>query len=125
MIESARLKMPKAKLYQGDFSNVLVEELKQNKYDAIIATYSLHHLTNEQKVCFLKSLQSLLNDGGCIYIGDVAFKTRIDMENYRVVIGDEWDDEEIYFAVDELAKSFPQVKFEPFSFCSGVLSLEK
>ena len=74
MIELAKDKMPQAKLYQGDFSQGLAEELKQNRYDAIIATYSLHHLTDGQKVNLIKSLLPLLNDGGCIYIGDVALK---------------------------------------------------
>ena len=69
MIELAQAKMPNAKLFQGDFSNGLVEPLLQQKYDAIIATYSLHHLTDLQKVTFLKSLLMLLNEGGCIYIG--------------------------------------------------------
>lgn len=125
MIELAKEKMPGAKLYQGDLSRGLVEELKQNRYDTIIATYSLHHLTDEQKVNLIKSLLSLLNDGGCIYIGDVAFETRAELESRRVLIGDEWDDEEIYFVVDELTESFPQIKFEQFSFCSGLLSLER
>lgn len=47
-------KMPKATLLKGDFSKGLVEPLCQRKYDAIIATYSLHHLTDVQKVTFLK-----------------------------------------------------------------------
>ena len=46
--------MPKAKIYNGDISNGLVEPLLENKYDAIIATYSLHHLTDSKKVIFLK-----------------------------------------------------------------------
>ena len=76
MIELAQAKMPNARLFQGDFSIGLVEPLLQQKYDAIIATYSLHHLTDLQKVTFLKSLLMLLNEGGCIYIGDVAFESR-------------------------------------------------
>ena len=44
MIELAQEKMPQARLYQGDFSQGLADDLKQNKYDTIIATYSLHHL---------------------------------------------------------------------------------
>ena len=40
MIELAQEKMPNAKLFQGDFSNGLVEPLLQQKYDALIATYS-------------------------------------------------------------------------------------
>lgn len=123
MIELAKAKMPEAKLYQGDFSKGLVEELKQNRYDTIIATYSLHHLTGEQKVELIKSLLLLLNDGGCIYIGDVAFKTRVELVNCRTLADDEWDDEEIYFVVDELIEAFPQLKFEQFSFCAGLLSL--
>lgn len=35
MIELAKVKMPKAELYQGDFTKGLVETLKQNRYDAI------------------------------------------------------------------------------------------
>ncbi len=46
-----------------------MEELRQNKYDAIIATYSLHHLTDEQKISLLEILLPLLNDGGSVYIG--------------------------------------------------------
>lgn len=125
MIELAKQKMPKAKLYQGDFTHGLVVELEQNRYDAIIATYSLHHLTDGQKVSMIRNLLPLLNDGGCLYIGDVAFETRAELERCRALIGDGWDDEEIYFAVDELIKSFPQMDFAQFSFCAGLLSLKK
>ena len=125
MIELAKEKMPKAKLYQGDFSKGLVEELKQNRYDAMIATYSLHHLSDGQKIRLIKDLLPLLNDGGWLFIGDVIFETRTELERCKAWIGDEWDDDEIYFVVDELAKSFPQIKYEPFSFCAGLLSLER
>lgn len=59
----------------------------KNKYDAIIATYSLHHLTDVQKVSFLKNLLSLLNEDGRIYIGDVAFETRTEMEACMIQAG--------------------------------------
>lgn len=125
MIALAKAKMPEAKLYQGDFSNGLVKELMQNKYDAIIATYSLHHLTDEQKIHLIKNLLPLLNKDGWIYIGDVAFETRTQMEQHKILIGNEWDDEEIYFVIDELTRIFPQLKFKRFSFCSGLLSLKR
>lgn len=125
MIELARKKMPDAMLYRGDFSEGLVTELRRNTYDAIIATYSLHHLTDKQKIHFLESLLPLLNDGGCLYIGDVAFETRAELERQRALIGDEWDTDEIYFVVDELTESFPQIRFERFSFCSGLFTLKK
>ncbi|MCM1118434.1 MAG: class I SAM-dependent methyltransferase [bacterium] len=125
MIELARAKMPQAELFQGDFSEGLVEQLKHNRYDTIIATYSLHHLSDEQKLRLIKSILPLLNEGGWLYIGDVAFETRAELERYRALIGEEWDDDEIYFVADELTKSFPQMRFEKFSFCAGLFSFNR
>lgn len=125
MIELAQKKMPEAKLYQGDFSQGLAEELTGNKYDAIIATYSLHHLTDVQKVSFIGSLLTLLNEGGKIYIGDVAFETRAELEECKKQAGNEWDDDEIYFVIGELKKHFSKLKFERFSSCAGLLTLER
>ena len=74
-------------------------------------------------VVFIENLRPLLNDGGKIYIGDVAFPNRVQMEACRADAGDEWDGDEIYFVVDELQARFPQMRFEPLSYCSGVLTL--
>ena len=125
MMVLAQEKMPNARLFQGDFSKGLAEPLTQQKYDAIIATYSLHHLTDLQKVEFLDSLLLLLNDGGYIYIGDVAFETRTALEKCMAETGDEWDEDEIYFVFDELKQSFPKIKFEKMSCCAGLLSLHR
>lgn len=125
MIQLAQGKMPRAKLYQGDFSLGLVQTLKQQRYDAIIATYALHHLTDEQKVAFLQELLPLLQDNGCIYVGDVAFATRAQLEQCKAQAGDDWDASEIYFVYDELKQAFPQLRFEPVSHCAGLLTLKK
>ena len=74
MIEIALEKMPNAHLYKGDFTKGLVEPLNQNSYDFIVLTYSIHHLTDFQKVRFLRDLLKHLNDGGKILIGDVIFQ---------------------------------------------------
>ncbi len=125
MIQLAQGKMPRAQLYQGDFSLGLVQALKQQRYDAIIATYALHHLTDEQKVAFLQELLPLLQDNGCIYVGDVAFATRAQLEQCKAQAGDDWDASEIYFVYDELKQAFPQLRFEPVSHCAGLLTLKK
>lgn len=124
MIELASEKMSNAHLYQGDFTQGLVEPLLAQRYDFIVATYSLHHLTDEQKVSFLRDLRDHLNPGGRIIIGDVAFETRSQLEQCRMDVGDEWDDDEIYFVADELMKGFPSLEFIQISYCSGILSLE-
>ena len=123
MIELAFQKMPNAHLYQGDFTQGLVVPLLAQHYDFIVATYSLHHLTDEQKVSFLRDLRDHLNPGGQILIGDVAFDNRRQLEQCRKDVGDEWDDDEIYFVVDELKGEFPELGFKRISHCSGVLSI--
>ena len=123
MIEIADAKMPNAHLFQGDFSQRLAEPLLQNSYDFIIATYSLHHLTDDNKIRFIQAMTELLNEAGMILIGDVAFANRNDLWKCREKAGEEWDDEEIYFVFNELQKAFPTMKFEQISYCAGVLSL--
>ena len=123
MIELASGKMPDAHLFQGDFAQGLVEPLLAQNYDFIVATYSLHHLTDEQKVSFLRVLRSHLNPGGQILIGDVAFENRNQLEQCRNDAGDEWDDDEIYFVADELKRVFPSLAFTQISYCAGILSL--
>lgn len=123
MIGLAQKKMPEARLYQGDFSKGLTEELRKQRYDAVIATYSLHHLTDAEKVHFLKDLLPLLKEGGHIYIGDVAFQTRAELEQCRSNAGEEWDEDEIYFVFEELEQEMPGLRFERISDCAGVLEL--
>ena len=86
MIELAYKKMPNANLYEGDFTNGLVEPLQNNSYDFIVATYSIHHLSDNQKIHFLKELCNSLSDDGKILIGDVAFETREDLDECRKIV---------------------------------------
>ena len=125
MIAIAGQEMPNARLYAGDFTKGLHPSLTAHRYDAIVATYSLHHLTDAQKPPFLRSLLALLRDGGKIFIGDVAFRTREELERCRREAGDSWDPDEIYFVYDELKEFFPALEFTPFSHCAGVLTLAK
>ena len=125
MIQLAAAKMPRAHLFQGDFSQGLVEPLTRISYDFIVATYSLHHLDDEHKVRMIRSLLGLLNEGGAVLIGDVAFITRQDLERCREQAGEGWDEDEIYFVFDELREAFPAMRFEPVSDCAGVLALPR
>lgn len=125
MIELAFGKMPNAKLYRGDFEQGLVEPLRNHQYDVIVVTYSLHHLTDEQKVIFLRDLRELLKEDGKILIGDVAFETRAQLEECSRKAGDEWDDEEVYFVVNELKDAFPELSFAQLSYCAGILTLTR
>lgn len=123
MIALASEKMPNAHLYQGDFSKGLVEPLRSCRYDYIVATYSLHHLTDAQKRSFLSDLRGYLKENGKIIIGDVAFETREALEQCKWKAGDAWDPDEIYFVIEELRKDFPALSFTQMSDCAGVLML--
>ena len=125
MLRLAQDRMPKATLFCGDFSQGLSTPLTQRTYDAIVATYSLHHLTDRQKVDFIRSLLSLLREDGCLYIGDVAFPSRAALKACRLHAGDLWDTDETYFVFDEMKCFFPQMQFEPLSPCAGILSLRR
>lgn len=125
MCALAREKMPNAALYQGDFTRGLVPALTEHRYDAIVATYSLHHLSDSEKVTFIRALLPLLSGDGCIYIGDVAFRTRAQLDACRRAAADEWDEDEIYFVYDELHTALPALEFTQISPCAGLLTLRK
>lgn len=125
MIELSLKKMPNAHLYKGDFSNGLVEPLSNNKYDYIISTYALHHLSNEQKICFINNLFNNLNDNGKIIIGDIMFSTTKELDDCRKQAQDDWDEEESYFVIEDIKNIFPNMLFKKISFCAGVLTIFK
>lgn len=125
MLEIAQKKMPKAKLYEGDFTKALDKNILDEKYDAIVATYSIHHIIDLKKKDFLMTLFSLLNDGGKIFIGDVSFVDEASLEACKEESRDYWDDDEYYLVYEKIKEDFPKAIFEKISFCSGVLILEK
>ncbi len=70
-------------------------------------------------------VEIFLNEGGKLIIGDVAFNTRDELEKCKSESGDDWDDDEIYFVIDELRHFFPNLSFEQKSYCSGIISIQR
>lgn len=120
MIQLAKTKMPHAVLLRHDFSKGFPSALDGIKFDFIICTYAIHHLTGEEQTGFLQEMKNHLAVGGKILLGDVAFETRQEMDQCRQRAGEEWDDEEVYLVTEELAKEFPDMEFEKISCCSGI-----
>lgn len=115
-----------ARLLQADFHAGFPAALHGERFDRIVCTYALHHLTDDEKPAFLQSLADHLADGGRVLIGDIAFPTRARLEECRRQAGDEFDDEECYLIADELPP-FPGVRttFTVMSPCAGLLTLER
>lgn len=125
MVAIAAAKMPGAELYRFDFAAGLPPELDGRRFDFIVASYALHHLTDPQKYTFLRTLRGRLNPDGAVLIADLCFPTRAALEECRAAYGDEWDDGEYYFVEAELRAALPEYHIDaiPVSFCGDVLIL--
>ena len=123
MLALSQQRMPEAHLFCGDFSQGLAAPLLQRRYDAILSTYALHHLTDEDKIALLRVLQGLLRPGGKVLIGDVAFQDQAALDRCRTASGDQWDEEEHYFVYEALRPALPELTFTPLSPCAGLLTL--
>ena len=125
MIDLSKEKMPDATLIQYDFSQGLPICLRGETFDAIVCTYAIHHLSDSQKIKFIRELLACLSAGGKVLIGDVAFPTVKELEQCRARSGDRWDEDERYPVAEVLRLSFPAMRFEKISDCAGVLSFAK
>lgn len=82
-----------ARLINWDFSQGLPNEIKDSRFDYIISTYAIHHLTDKEKIGFIELLITLLNENGKVLIGDVSFETRNDLETCKEKYKELWDDD--------------------------------
>lgn len=127
MIDIAKDKMPDAVLVNWDFSSGLPNEITSNKYDYIISTYAIHHLSDESKVEFIKALAKLLNTNGKILIGDVSFQTIEELDKCKEMYREDWDDDEFYFVSNKIINGLNDLyycNYDKISHCAGVLIVE-
>ncbi|RPF55292.1 class I SAM-dependent methyltransferase [Aquisalibacillus elongatus] len=128
MISIAQSKMPAANLLEWDITNGLPPGINKEKYDFIISTYTLHHLTDDEKIRFISHLLPLLNSEGKICIGDISFESREKLEQCRQDNLNHWDLDEFYLVYDELDSSLGDhcaCDFYPISHCGGVFIIRK
>lgn len=126
MMTIAQSKMPNANLIEWDISNGFPPDLLGKKYDSIISTYALHHLTDKEKGIFINNLIPLLKKDGKIFIGDIAFETREKLNACRQESIAYWDDDEFYFVYDEINSALKNAcEFYPISHCGGVFIISE
>lgn len=129
MLKLAREKMPRAALFQADFTRDLPREALGGSYDFIVGTYSFHHVPPPQRPEFMARLAGLLTPRGRILIGDVMFPDAAAYEACRERFSAVWDQSEIYFTADEFTRQMKGIGllclFQPVSFCAGVLSVRR
>ncbi|CAM3723504.1 class I SAM-dependent methyltransferase [Mesobacillus thioparans] len=128
MIALAQPKMPNANLVEWDITNGLPEDIQEKKYDYIISTYALHHLTDEEKGRFILRLLPMLKEEGKILIGDIAFASRQQLESCKYDSKEYWDDDEFYFVFEELhsmLKDESKLEFQALSHCGGIIIITR
>lgn len=129
MLRLAREKMPRAALFQADFTKELPPEILGRSFDFIVGTYSFHHVPPPQRPEFMARLAGLLALRGQILIGDVMFPDAAAYEACRERFSAVWDHSEIYFKADEFTRQMREIGllclFQPVSFCAGVLSVRR
>lgn len=128
MIDIARQKMPQAKLINWDFTKGLPWELKDQRFDFIISTYAIHHLTDKEKIDFIGILFPMLIKAGKILLGDVSFETRNELEKCREKYNKDWDNDESYFIAEEIEDALSNKYFCEYvklSHCAGVMTITK
>ena len=127
MLEISQHKMPSAKLLEWDIQQGVPHILTENNFDFIVSTYTLHHLTDEQKVSFLNDLIPLLKANGKILIGDISFETAEHLQQCKRKNEKHWDPDEFYFVYDEIMPAlYPtfNIQYEQISECGGIYMLE-
>ncbi|MCL1996455.1 MAG: class I SAM-dependent methyltransferase [Defluviitaleaceae bacterium] len=128
MLKHARAKIPNARLIPHDFSQGLPNELEGEKFDFIISTYALHHLSDTEKVELIKILLKHIDHTGVILIGDIGFENKENLDKCRMSCGDDWDDDEFYFVYSEIhdkLSPYCTIKYQQISHCGCILELKK
>lgn len=128
MLRISRDKMPNARFIIHDFVKGLPDELAGEKFDFIVLTYSLHHLTYEEQSQFLLSALDYLAEDGCMMVGDVAFETFEMMKKCREQNKNKWDEDEFYLIYSELLKCLGndcKIEFQQITHCSGIVKITR
>ena len=127
MVNISKNKMPNGKFYECDFNNELPNNILKEKYDYIISTYAMHHLTDNKKVEFISKLKSLLNTNGKILIGDISFINQKELDECKNKYSG-FDTDEIYIVGDKFIKDLENAgikcKYNKMSSCAAILEID-
>jgi len=129
MLDEAAKKLPSVRLLQVDIQSEWPSELRLS-FDRIVSAYTLHHLKVEEKVDIIQRMaKDLLEPSGRIIIGDVSFLTIDNRNAARMKLGRIWDDDEYYWAADEIRDLLIEqnfdVAYEQVSEYGGIYNISK
>ena len=129
MIERSRELMPQGEFHLFDFNSGLPPALREKKFEYIVSAYAFHHINDQRKADFIRTLVSNLKMGGMMIIADVAFETSAGLASCRERSGVKWDSSEMYMVAETLLpllkSSGLKAEYRQVSNCAGILTLLK
>lgn len=98
------------------------------KFDYIVSSYAIHHITDVEKIDLIMKLKNKIKKEGKIVISDVAFENRKQLKKCKLDAGELWDDDEYYIIFEDFKEDLDrlnvEVKYTQISSCAGVLEIE-
>ncbi len=77
----------------ASFQDIMREGLPEREYDFIVSSMAIHHLTQDEKRGMLSMIHTHLKDGGFFLNIDVLIAPTPFLENWYMLIWEEWMDE--------------------------------
>jgi putative AdoMet-dependent methyltransferase len=125
MLAKAAQRAPGATLIEADLAAGLAG-LPLPPFDAVVTSYVLHEFPDEAKADLLVDASGLLEPGGVLVVGDIAFPDDAALRAARERAHG-WDESEHYAVAEAflplLAERNIGGAFQPISWCAGVFIL--
>jgi len=132
MIKKVKNRIPGGEYDVVDISANHFGRFNSEKFDRVISSYCIHHLTDPQKGAFFqRTIENNLAEDGKIIIADIGFDTQSSFNTARDEYRDSWEDEEDgeYYMCGEaivrlLGEKGIAVTYKQVSACAGILVYE-
>lgn len=99
MLEKCRQSYPMIELHQGTFTVIPASDAV---FDHVISSFVFHEVAVSERPSACRELARVLKPGGFVALLDIMFASEAAQDEARRLMGDAWDDEEIYTQVGDL-----------------------
>jgi len=128
MLVRARVKCPSGRFLKCDLLGEWPHTLPL-EFDVVVSGYVFHEFNTEAKIRMLRRALRSLNPNGALIIGDIAFSSRAEREEAHRRWEKEWDEDEFYWAWDEVDQRLKALgcscTFTKLSVCGGIVELRR
>jgi len=127
MLDITQLKHPESLLFIHDYMKGIPDSLRQEHYDFIISTYSIHHQDINELLDFIHYYLQFLNPFGKMILGDVLFLDPQSKQMAHKQYIDSWNENVHYHVYHQLVSKMTErlsLSFMKLSRVSGLIIIE-